>query len=142
MEKVTDKAKARLRIYSEAMDKHFEMWSRNGLKTSHGNFFWDERDARIYLEEDVKSGRVDEMTPNEFWRSRPAYQEFDEQVFRKHVNQEKARQKGGTYWVPKRNRAGRKKHDEEVKALRREFQGNTDKRVDELAALYRKMKAS
>lgn len=142
MEKVADKAKARLHSHSEAMKKNFQTWSRKGPKTSHGNYFWDERDAITHLEEDVKSGRVDEMVANDFWNSRPSYQDFKERVFRKHVNQEKARQKGGPYWQVKRNRIGQKKHDDQVKVLRREFQGNRDEGVNELAALYRNMKAS
>lgn len=139
MQDIADKAKERLQIHSQQMNKHFETWTRAGTKTGQGNYFWDERDAKDFLEKDVKRGKADDMSIKDLRASRPEYMEFSKEVFRKHVYQEKSRQKGGTYWVVKRNRAGQKKHDKDVRALRREFKGYVDDDVNELVEQWNKM---
>lgn len=140
MTDIADKAKARLKSNSQTMDKHFDIWRRAGPRTSQDNYFWDEQDASTFLEKDVKSGKVDEMSKKELWASRPEYKKFDKQVFRKHVYQEESRQRGGVYWQVKRNRKGQKKHDKEVKELRREFKGNADDDVNKLVEQWNNLK--
>jgi len=140
MKGITDKAKARLNTQSEIMEKNFVNWNRAGPKTSQGNYFWDEQDAATFLEKDVKSGKVDEMSKTELWASRPAYKKFNKRVFRKHVYQEESKQRGGTYWQVKRNRKGQKMHDKEVTMLRRDFKGNMDEDVNELVDQWKSLK--
>ncbi len=142
MKQLTKKRKETVDCFSIVLKNHFKTWRRKGPMTSHGNYFWDEKDARHFLKEDVTTGRVDEMSAEDFYNSNDEYKEFNEKVFRKHVNQEKSSQLGGRYWVPKRNRHGQKKHDEDMKRLRREFINNTDENIARLAAKYREMNAS
>ena len=132
MKEVTEKLKVVLADYDHAMNSHFKVWKRAGPKTSRGEFHWDEALANTLLQDDVKSGVVDTMTKKELWESREEYKEFDRRIFTKHVYQEKSKQIGGVYWQEKRNRTGRKKHDEEVRRLRKEFQNNSDKEVNDL----------
>lgn len=137
---IADKRKARLKSHSQTMEEHFENWSRAGAMTSQGNYFWDEQDACTFLERDVKSGKVNEMSKEQLWESRPAYKKFKKRVFRKHVYQEQSKQRGGTYWQVKRNRKGQKKHDKEVRMLRSEFRGNVDDDVNKLVEKWSSMK--
>ena len=83
MKQKTKKRKETVDCYRIVLDDHFKTWSRKGPKTSHGNYFWDEKDARHFLKEDVASGRVDEMCEEEFYNSNEEYKEFNEKVFRR-----------------------------------------------------------
>ena len=67
---IADKRKARLKSHSQTMEEHFQNWSRAGAMTSQGNYFWDEQDACTFLERDVKSGKVNEMSKEQLWESR------------------------------------------------------------------------
>ena len=133
MKDLTDKTKTRLANYSQTLNDHFDSWSRAGPRTSRGEYHWDTHAASTLLQKHVKKGRVKEMNKKALWSSRPEYKEFGESVFRKHVYQEGARQRGGTYWQVKRNRKGQKKHDSDVRRLRKEFRGNIDDEVNDLA---------
>ena len=133
MKDLTDKLKPRLKSYSEKLDAHFTSWGRAGPKTNRGEFFWDEHAACSFLEKDIKEGSRNEMTVEELWSSRPEYQEFSKDIFRKHVYQESSKQRCGTYWQVKRNRKGQKKHNKDVRRLRSEFRGNIDEEVNNLA---------
>jgi len=82
---------------------------RNKL-TSRGQPFWDTHQANDLLAKDVKSGKASTMTPLILHSTRPEYQEFHLEVFRKHIYQEIQKQEGQQYWLPKRNLIALKAH--------------------------------
>ena len=89
--------------------------------TSRGEPFWDTHLANQSLQEDVKSGKADEMVPRKLWETRPEYREFSKKVFGQHVKQEKRSQREKPYWVPRRNKEGMKRHQEDAEAMKGEI---------------------
>lgn len=59
---------------------------------------WDESDAKLLLQEDIKEGRDESLWPKDLWLSRPEYQLFPLKVFRDHLYGEKNRKR----WVKTR----------------------------------------
>ncbi|KAL7525979.1 hypothetical protein ACHAXR_001251, partial [Thalassiosira sp. AJA248-18] len=86
--------------------------------TDRGYPFWDTHAARGLLQEDVGDGRADEMTPKELQKTRTEYMIFPLHVFRSHIYQEKRRKREEPGWVHKRNKKGQKMHENEVNALK------------------------
>ena len=93
-------------------------------KTSRGEHFWDTHAANILLQQDlkdIKEGRKEELAPSKLRASRKEYQDFTGRKFCSHVHQEKRNQRETAYWIPKRNKMGHQKHQDEVKALKNEL---------------------
>ena len=59
--------------------------------------------------------------PSVLRMSREEYQAFSLNTFCAHVHQEKRNQREKAYWIPKRNKDGMKKHEEEVNAAKTEL---------------------
>jgi hypothetical protein len=103
-----------------------EIWEEElafprGEKTCRGYPFWRTHSARPLLEKDIKSGKAADMKPKILWGSRKEYMEFPPDVFRGHIYQEKRRQREGPGYVAKRNKEAQKMHDEEVNAMKEEW---------------------
>jgi hypothetical protein len=64
---------------------------------------FDYSGAKKLLAEDVKQGKHKEVKPILFHQSRPEYQQFPLDVFRKHIYQEELAQNGRSYWMNKKN---------------------------------------
>jgi hypothetical protein len=88
------KAEKGLRAYSERQEMHDDL--RNHVPQTHdhrGIPRWEGSEAQRLLAIDVEAGTDRSMTPLELWRTKPAYQAFDKDVFRGHIYQERRRQK-------------------------------------------------
>ena len=75
---------------------------------------WHEHPAMKLLEQDIKDGLHEGMTPLEFRATRPEYKEFDINIFRKHIYQEERKQMEMPMKVAKRNKLASAKHKDEV----------------------------
>jgi hypothetical protein len=64
---------------------------------------WHGSDAERLLSEDVKNHMFDEGCPSIFWLTRPEYQQFSLEKFRKHLFQAR-RLKNSTYWLSKKGK--------------------------------------
>lgn len=71
--------------------------------TDRGEPFWYKHPAKDLLAEDVKSGLAYELKPELLWAHRDEYQAFTLHTFRKHIHQEKEKQRADPYWRHKRN---------------------------------------
>lgn len=71
--------------------------------TKCGEPFWNKHPAKDCLAEDVRSGLAYELKPADLRATRKEYQEFSAFTFRKHVHQEKEKQRSKPYWRHKRN---------------------------------------
>ena len=91
--------------------------------TSRGYPFWDTHDASELLEEDEESGKAKELKPKQLWKSRPEYQDFPLDVFRKHIYQLRYKRLATPFWQYKRNKNARMKY-EETENLLKEWQYN------------------
>ena len=59
-------------------------------------------------------GRGMTLLPSELRMTRKEYQDFSVKTFCAHVHQEKRKMREKPYWIPKRNKDGMKRHEEEV----------------------------
>lgn len=109
MRALTDKRKLELKADKEIYECHRGRNPRNEF-TSRGQPFWDTHKANDLLAKDVRSGKAKNITPLMLYSSRPEYQEFDLDVFRKHIYQEIRKQEGQAYWLVKRNLTALKVH--------------------------------
>jgi hypothetical protein len=66
------------------------------------------------------------LKPKELWKTKREYKEFPLDVFRNHIHQEKRFQREGPYWQLKRNKKGMRKHEADVKELKRGWLGRHD----------------
>ena len=89
--------------------------------TSRGKKFWRGSQAKESLFEDTSSGRAGQLKPKELWQTRPEYQEFPLEDFRKHYYQEKYRQIAGPYWQRRRNIDAMKQQREEAAVMYKEW---------------------
>ena len=71
--------------------------------TVRGEPFWNKHPAKKLLADDVESGLAYELRPELLRLTRKEYQEFKLHTFRKHVHQEKEKQRAAPYWRHKRN---------------------------------------
>jgi len=90
-------------------------------RTTTGKFFWDTHPSNLLLQEDVKKGKTNLMKPKKLRQTRNEYQDFDVGVFCGHVQQEKRAQREKPYWIPKRNKDALEKYNEEVQAMKDDF---------------------
>ena len=93
----------------------------NSIK-SRGYPFWHTHPACELLEKDEMSGKTALMKPQDLWKSKTEYQDFPLTVFRKHIYQLRTKRLAAPYWQCKRNRIARKKYEEEVEKMTREWQ--------------------
>lgn len=104
---------ARVEFDNRAVSEHKRNFSRP--HTTHGGYqHWNGHSAKKQLEDDVRDGIADKMTPQELWNQRDVYKEIPPAVFCKRVHSEKQKQRGAAFWVEKRNRKGMKQRLEEV----------------------------
>lgn len=71
--------------------------------TCQGEPFWNTHPAKHLLADDVKSGLAYELKPELLRHTRREYMEFTLHTFRKHIHQEKEKQRADPYWRHKRN---------------------------------------
>lgn len=108
-----------------------------GKKTSRGEPYWDTHPANLLLQEDVRSGVVDELDPAQLYASRAEYQAFKLKTFRQHIYQEKRSQRDKNYWVKLRNEEGMRKYNKEVKALKEELDTQyLNEKVEEINDMF------
>ena len=88
------------------------------LMILRGELFWYSHPAKSLLAEDVKSGLANKMPPKELRVSRDKYMALKLKTFRKHIYQEKAKQRASPFWRLKRNNAGQKKREQERVEMR------------------------
>lgn len=83
---------------------------------------WHGSDAESSLKRDVAKGRHMRYHPSVLYLKRDAYQEFDYEVFRKHVHQEARSALEQPYWMVQKEKKEKKKRelDEAVKKAVRE----------------------
>ena len=72
---------------------------------------WHGSDAERLLSEDVENHMLDEGAPRIFWLSRPEYQQYPLEKFRKHLYQARRSEKS-TFWLSKK---GKKKGEKRRK---------------------------
>ena len=75
----------------------------------NGDPRWEGSAAQVFLKKDMKRGRHKNKTPLKFWQSRPEYQLFRKETFRKHIDQEKRLWKLENLLKAKAKREARKK---------------------------------
>ena len=102
-------------------------------KTDRGEPFWYNHLAKASMEDDVRNGLADEMQPKDLYTTRAEYKEFTPKTFRKHVHQEKERQRASAYWRMKRNIAAQREHDREQEERRNRWIDSHN--VDEAAQM-------
>ena len=120
LQKAVEKRKKLVKQEEEEFHKQQLAFPRNEM-TSRGELYWDTHPANFLLQEDVKNGVDETLTPQELRKTRKEYQEFTPATFRKHIYQEKRTQRDKNYWIPLRNEQGMKKYKKEVAALKDEF---------------------
>ena len=109
-------------------------------RTTTGKHFWDKHPANELLHEDVENGTADLLKPIKLRDTRNEYQDFDTRVFGDHVQQEKRAQRENPYWIPKRNRDALAKHNEEVEALKSEFDTrHLEEELEEVDDLFKNL---
>lgn len=92
------------------------------------------------MQEDVENGTADLLKPIKLRDTRSEYQDFDTGVFCGHVQQEKRAQRENPYWIPKRNRDALAKHNEEVEALKSEFDTrHLEEELEEMDKLFKNL---
>ena len=75
---------------------------------------WHEHDASWHLEQDIKDGLHQGMSPNEFQQTRAEYMEFDLEIFTQHIYQEQRKQREMPMKVAKRNKLAEETHREVI----------------------------
>jgi len=75
---------------------------------------WHKHPAMRLLEQDIKDGLHEGLAPLQFQATRPEYEEFDIEIFRKHIYQEQRKQREMPMKVAKRNKLASAKYKKEV----------------------------
>lgn len=92
---------ARMRVQLDAEEDRFRQYcERFPAKelTIRGEPFWHKHPAKDLLAEDVESGLAYELKPELLRATRKEYQDFSLYSFRKHIHQEKEKQRATPYW--------------------------------------------
>lgn len=82
--------------------------------TDKGVPFWDTSAAKSLVIEEIKSGALDGLTPQQVRDRHDEYKLFPLRDFRQFLNMEKRNIREAVYWQAKRNRKGRRQHEVEV----------------------------
>lgn len=130
----TSTAIQRKRIEDE--EKDFEQHCKNiphNKVTDRGEPFWYIHPAKAFLIEDVESGLAYDIKPAALRETRDEYKEFKLKTFRKHVDQEKERQRAAPYWRYKRNIAARQQIEKEREEMR--IQWTVDRLGEKLGSI-------
>ena len=114
-------------------------------KTSRGVHFWDTHAANLLLQSDLSDmigGKRMILLPSELRRTRKEYQDFSVKTFCAHVHQEKRKMREKPYWIPKRNKDGMKRHEEEVNDAKTELSDQLyfEQNLDETEQLFGALK--
>jgi len=114
-------------------------------RTSRNEHFWDTHPAKLLLESDLtdmSEGKKEILLPSELRMTRSEYQDFSIATFGNHVKRTKRSMREKTYWIPKRNRQGMQKHEEDVKAQTEDITNylQVEHSVDETAKLLEELK--
>ena len=108
------------------------------VTTLQGYPFWDTHLANESLQKDVKNGLADQIKPSALRKLRKEYQAFPTRVFCGHVHQEKRSQREKPYWILKRNKIGMKRHEEEAKDIKGDWERqHMEKDINELTELFK-----
>lgn len=83
--------------------------------------FWNKHAAKKLLAKDIRDGLDNDLQPAQLRMTRPEYQEFPPEFFRKRIYEIKSKQKCGPYWQAKRNKNALKSHHIEAERLRKEW---------------------
>lgn len=102
---VLDKNRIELDEREDDFKKYCERFPAKKV-TCRGEPFWNNHLAKDLLADDVKSGRANELKPALLYETRKEYKEFTLNTFRKHIHQEKQKQRANPYWRHKRNIKG------------------------------------
>ena len=127
MVKVTDIA----RIEVERKQQAFEQDCRNfphNEKNNRGEPFWYNHPAKSLLAKDVESGLAYNIKPKVLRETKPEYKQFSLKTFRKHIHQEKEKQRAAPFWRHKRNTAAQEKIAKEREEMKQQW------KVDQVAA--------
>jgi hypothetical protein len=100
-----DKMRIELDAAEDDFKKYCERFPAKKL-TCRGEPFWNTHCAKDLLADDVKSGLAFELKPELLRETRQEYKDFTLRTFRKHVHQEKEKQRADPYWRHKRNIVG------------------------------------
>ena len=125
-------------IETEAFENDMKVYKRKKL-TIGGYPFWHLHPAKALLEKDVEDGTAYLIAPKDLRLSREEFQEFPSSVFRNHIHQEKRKQREGAFWAHKRNKKGLKRHEEEVKAMKIEWEQEPDEDIRSLTKMMDQM---
>ena len=124
---------------------HDQIYCPRKEKTSRGVHFWDTHPANLLLQSDLRdmnggTGRI--LLPSELRMTRKEYQYFSVKTFCGHVHQEKRKMREKPYWIPKRNKDGMKRHEEEVNRAKTELSDQLylEKDLDETKQLFGALK--
>ena len=63
---------------------------------------WSISQAKRSLRKDIQDKKHENIKPKQLWKTRPEYQKFPHDVFRKHIYQEEISQVGRSYWMHKK----------------------------------------
>jgi hypothetical protein len=116
--------------------------------SSRGYPIWRNHPASALLREEIeREGAVDgkrvTLTPLERQKTNSAYKAFPAKVFSQHICQERRRVREKTMKQAQRNKKGRKKHEDNVRKHRSEWERNAgDKNIDRVFASLEKMTIS
>jgi len=135
MEKSTAKQRAAIEQEEKDFEKQCNDIPHNEV-TDRGEPFWYIHPAKSLLMEDVESGLAYEIKPVALRDTKEEYQQFKLKTFRKHVDQEKERQRAAPYWRHKRNIAARQKIEEERSEMRRQWT------VDQMGEIFGSIKVN
>jgi len=104
--------------------------------TNHrGEPRWEGSVAQELLRKDIDEGKNEQMRPRDLWLSRPEYQEYDKEVFRKHIHQEVSSRKYNQFCA---DRSEKKYAEAAEKARIAKEKRNNKHTVAELKEMCRK----
>jgi hypothetical protein len=81
------------------------------ILNNRGKVRWETSDAKKLMREDVKNKVHKIAKPKEFQKTRPEYNVFDLEEFRKHIYQEEYAQSARSYWLHKKETKKQYKQD-------------------------------
>ena len=109
--------KAQVEFDDKAVADHQRLFPRKSV-TKNGYPHWNKHPAKKHLEKDIRNGTAKSLCPKELRMTRSSYQKFPERVFCTRVQAERRKQREAAFWVDKRNKKARRRHDEEVAAMK------------------------
>jgi hypothetical protein len=121
-------------IETEMFESDMKLYNRKEL-TVGGYPFWHLHPSSALLEKDVEDGIAYQIAPKELRLTREEYQEFPPKIFVNHIHQAKRKHREGAFWAHKRNMKGLRKHNEEVKRMKRDWEEEPDADIRSLSKM-------